>query len=51
LTRGFGTTLLEQVVKHQQGGRVEFDWQRPGGLACTLYLPLAAVADGAGERN
>jgi PAS domain S-box-containing protein len=51
LKRGFGTTLLEQVVKHQQGGRVEFDWQRPGGLACTLYLPLAAVADGAGERN
>ena len=49
--RGFGTTLLEQAVKHQQGGRVAFDWQRPEGLACTLHLPLAAVADGAGERN
>jgi two-component sensor histidine kinase len=45
--RGFGTTLLEQAVKHQQGGRVAFDWQRPAGLACTLHLPLAAVADGA----
>src|SRR4051812_26970745 len=49
--RGFGTTLLEQAVKHQQGGRVEFDWQRPHGLACRLHLPLAAVADGAGERS
>jgi PAS domain S-box-containing protein len=49
--RGFGTTLLEQAVKHQQGGWVEFDWQRPEGLACTLHLPLAAVAEGAGERN
>ena len=49
--RGFGTTLLEQAVRHQQGGWVAFDWQRPEGLACTLHLPLAAVADGAGERN
>src|SRR4051812_44187644 len=43
--RGFGTTLLEQAVKHQQGGWVEFDWQRPQGLACPLHLPLAAVAN------
>ena len=49
--RGFGTTLLEHAVKHQQGGWVEFDWQRPEGLACTLHLPLAAVVEGAGERN
>jgi PAS domain S-box-containing protein len=49
--RGFGTTLLEQAVRHQQGGWVAFDWQRPEGLACTLHLPLAAVADRAGERN
>ena len=49
--RGFGTTLLEQAVKHQQGGWVEFDWQRREGLACTLHLPLAAVADGTGKRN
>jgi PAS domain S-box-containing protein len=51
--RGFGTTLLEQAVAHQQGGRVEFDW-RPVGLACTLRLPLAEVAAGpvrAGGRN
>ena len=49
--RGFGTTLLEHAVKHQQGGWVEFDWQRRKGLACTLHLPLAAVADGTGNRN
>jgi two-component sensor histidine kinase len=51
--RGFGTTLLEQAVAHQPGGRVEFDW-RPEGLACTMRLPLAEVADGparAGGRN
>jgi two-component sensor histidine kinase len=42
--RGFGTTLLEQAVAHQNKGRVGFDW-RPEGLACTLVLPLAQVAD------
>jgi hypothetical protein len=49
--RGFGATLLEQAAKHHQGGRVAFDWQRPEGLACTLHLPLAAVADGVGQLN
>jgi two-component sensor histidine kinase len=42
--RGFGTTLLEQAVARQNKGRVGFDW-RPEGLACTLVLPLAQVAD------
>lgn len=46
---GFGTTLLEQVVAYQHGGRAAFDW-RPEGLACTLRLSLAEVA-GAGEAG
>jgi len=41
--RGFGTALLEAVASHERGGRLETDW-RPEGLACTLRLPLAAVA-------
>jgi PAS domain S-box-containing protein len=48
--RGFGSTLLEQAVAHQQGGRVELDW-RPEGLACTLRLPLAAVMDGSARAR
>jgi two-component sensor histidine kinase len=52
--RGFGTELLERVLAHQHGARTAFEW-RPGGLACTVRLPLAEVAastrtppDGAG---
>ena len=41
--RGFGTSLLEAVAAHERGGRLEMDW-RSEGLACTLRLPLAAVA-------
>jgi two-component sensor histidine kinase len=44
MRRGFGTTLLEQAVAHQNKGRVGFDW-RPEGLACTLVLPLAEIVD------
>jgi len=41
--RGFGTSLLEAVAGHERGGRLDLDW-RSEGLACTLRLPLAAVA-------
>jgi PAS domain S-box-containing protein len=41
---GFGTILLEQLVAYQHGGEVRFDWQ-PGGLVCTLRLPLLEVVD------
>jgi PAS domain S-box-containing protein len=37
--RGFGTTLLADVLTHQHGARVDLDWQREG-LTCTLILPL-----------
>jgi PAS domain S-box-containing protein len=41
---GFGTMLLDRVVTHQHGGKVDLDW-RPEGLACTLRLPLDEIAD------
>jgi PAS domain S-box-containing protein len=41
--RGFGITLLANVMTHQHGGRVDLDW-RPEGLVCTLILPLADAA-------
>jgi PAS domain S-box-containing protein len=42
--RGFGTTLLADVMTHQHGGRASLDWRREG-LVCTLILPLAGTAD------
>jgi two-component sensor histidine kinase len=45
--KGFGTTLLTQVIAHQHKGRVDLDW-RPEGLVCRIELPLAEVAQRAG---
>jgi PAS domain S-box-containing protein len=42
--RGFGTTLLADVMTRQHGGRVSLDWRREG-LVCTLILPLAGSAN------
>jgi two-component sensor histidine kinase len=42
--RGFGTTLLADVMTRQHGGRVDLDWRREG-LVCTLTLPLAGSAN------
>jgi two-component sensor histidine kinase len=47
---GFGTLLLEQLVAYQHGGKVGFDW-RPGGLVCTLRLPLLEIVDLAMARH
>ena len=41
--RGFGTTLLEQVIARRYAGEVRMEWH-PTGLACTLRLPRASVA-------
>ena len=41
--RGFGMTLLADVMTHQHGARASLDWQREG-LVCTLILPLAEPA-------
>lgn len=48
--RGFGTLLLEHVVSHQHGGKMELDWQ-PGGLACVLRLPVATSLDQRAPRR
>ncbi len=45
--RGFGMRVIEQVVRHQLGGNLRFDWQ-PNGLTCSIELPN--VADAAGEN-
>ncbi|MGG5821141.1 HWE histidine kinase domain-containing protein [Falsiroseomonas sp. HW251] len=40
--RGFGTRLLERVVRSQLGGRLAMAWEN-GGLACSIELPLPAT--------
>ena len=40
--RGFGTTLIEQAVPHEMGGRAELRFD-PGGLAADLHLPDAVL--------
>lgn len=37
--KGFGSTLLGQVLRHQLGGRIEIEWAESG-LKCHLTLPL-----------
>jgi PAS domain S-box-containing protein len=38
--KGFGSTLLGQVLRHQLGGKMEMEWAESG-LKCHLTLPLA----------
>ena len=47
--RGFGTRVLDGTVASQLGGTVVQDW-RPGGLACTITVPLARARAVAAER-
>jgi PAS domain S-box-containing protein len=37
--KGFGSTLLSQVLRHQLGGKMEMEWAESG-LKCHLTLPL-----------
>jgi two-component sensor histidine kinase/PAS domain-containing protein len=43
---GFGTTLIDRVVKHDLDGRAQIDFD-PVGVRCTLAFPLGGLA---GER-
>ncbi|WP_343896932.1 PAS-domain containing protein [Craurococcus roseus] len=43
--RGFGSRLLEATLKDQLGGKLARDW-RPGGLVCTIELPLSRALAG-----
>ena len=38
--RGFGTSIMENIIAGQLRGEVHFDW-RDQGLACEITLPLA----------
>ncbi|MCO6418278.1 PAS domain S-box protein [Siccirubricoccus sp. KC 17139] len=38
--RGFGSRVLERVVRGQLGGEVQLDWA-PTGLACELEIPFS----------
>jgi PAS domain S-box-containing protein len=42
--RGFGTSVIERMVRGQLAGSLTFDW-RPEGLACGIVIPLDAIAD------
>jgi PAS domain S-box-containing protein len=44
--RGFGTRMLEAVLRGQLGGTLELAWE-PGGLECRIALPAARVVAGA----
>lgn len=37
--KGFGSTLLGQVLRHQLGGKIDMDWAA-NGLKCHVTLPL-----------
>lgn len=40
--RGFGSRMMEAIVRGQLGGTLAMDW-RPEGLACRITLPAARV--------
>jgi PAS domain S-box-containing protein len=37
---GFGTTAVDQMIRHQLGGDVRLHW-RPEGVACEMVVPIA----------
>jgi PAS domain S-box-containing protein len=45
-TRGFGTTLIERVLRAEFGATVTLDFQ-PDGLVCTVEAPFPEGRDGA----
>jgi two-component sensor histidine kinase len=36
--QGFGTTVIDRMVRQQLSGEVRFDWH-PQGLVCEMILP------------
>jgi two-component sensor histidine kinase len=47
--RGFGTRMLEAVLRGQLGGTIEVRWAAAG-LACRIDLPAIRVLAGAAPR-
>jgi hypothetical protein len=37
--QGFGTSVIERMIRHQLRGEMQFDW-RPEGLACEITFAL-----------
>ncbi len=48
--RGFGSRLLEATLRDQLGGKLVRDW-RPGGLVCTIEMPLARALAGQARQQ
>jgi PAS domain S-box-containing protein len=46
--RGFGTCVMEGMIRDQLKGEMRFDW-RPQGLACEIALPASQFAPPLGE--
>jgi two-component sensor histidine kinase len=49
LRRGFGSRVVEGVVRGQLGGTLSLDWQRDG-LVCELSFPLQRPGRAAGRN-
>lgn len=48
--QGFGSTLIARVIRHEFDGSSTFEFL-PGGLTCSIVLPLDAIqADGAARQ-
>ena len=43
LHQGFGTRVVDQVIRGELEGKVRFDWH-PDGLACEIVIPVAKLA-------
>ena len=43
LHQGFGTRVVDQVIRGELKGKVRFDWH-PDGLACEIVIPAAKLA-------
>ncbi len=48
--KGFGSTVIERGLSLELDGEVEIDL-KPGGLVCTMELPLAAVGGGINDTQ
>jgi PAS domain S-box-containing protein len=40
IRRGFGTSAIDRMVRHQLGGELQMDW-RATGLSCRITIPLS----------
>jgi two-component sensor histidine kinase len=48
LRQGFGTRVIDQVIRAELKGEVRFDW-RPDGLTCEIAIPVAKLLGTAGS--